>query len=249
MKLTIDEMYETADQQQLGSGVSRAEGRFIQELVRVNHFGRTLEIGCAFGFSSVFICDASAGRPDARHVIIDPFQTSGFGRRGIDSLERTGFRHYELVERASEYELPRLAEAGEKFDFCLIDGCHTFDHTLLDFFYINRMLRVGGIVVFDDVNMPAINKVAKYVATYPCYRLVGAVNERGWQRRALNAFRLAAATLLLPFTKLAGLLLSHEFLDGSLVRPSSIKKLDYATMVAFRKETEDERDCEWYQFF
>jgi predicted O-methyltransferase YrrM len=248
MNLVIDRLYESADALRLGSGITRSEGLFIHDLVRSNALSRTLEVGCAFGFSSVFICDASAGLPDSHHVVIDPFQYSEFGGHGVKALERSGFTHWELIERPSEYELARRAEAGERFDFCFIDGCHTFDHTLLDFFYINRLLRVGGIVVFDDVSMPAVNRVVKYVATYPCYRVVGAVNERGWRRSALNAIKLLAAYALLPLTRVTGSALSHEFLDHSLVRPGDLRRLDYATMIAFRKQSEDERGCEWYQY-
>jgi len=48
-----------------------------------------------------------------------------------------------------------ISEAqGERIDFAFIDGAHTFDHVLVDFFYIDRMLNVGGIVAFDDVGFP-----------------------------------------------------------------------------------------------
>ncbi len=41
---------------------------------------------------------------------------------------------------------------------------------MVDFFYVNRMLEVGGVVVFDDVQLPSIAKVLAHVATYDCYR-------------------------------------------------------------------------------
>jgi hypothetical protein len=55
-------------------------------------------------------------------------------------------------------------------DFAFVDGWHTFDHVLVDFFYIDRLLRVGGIVVFDDASMPAIHRICRYIATNRQYR-------------------------------------------------------------------------------
>ena len=56
-----------------------------------------------------------------------------------------------------------ISEAqGERIDFAFIDGAHTFDHALVDFFYIDRMLNVGGIVAFDDLGFPCIEKVCRF---------------------------------------------------------------------------------------
>ena len=82
-------------------------------------------------------------------------------------MEKSNFRNFTFHERKSEYILPKLAEEGNKFDFAFIDGWHTFDHTLIDFFYLNRMLDIGGILVIDDVGMPAINKLSRFIHTYP----------------------------------------------------------------------------------
>ena len=41
---------------------------------------------------------------------------------------------------------------------------------VLDFFYVNRMLAIGGIVVFDDLQCPSIERVAAFVDSLPAYR-------------------------------------------------------------------------------
>lgn len=210
---------------------------------------QTLEVGCAYGLSSLFICEILAGHPGAKHTIVDPFQTSQYRRIGVQKLEKAGFDFWELIEEGSEFALPELCRKGARFDFCLIDGYHTFDHTLLDFFYINRMLKVGGIVAIDDTDSPAINKMAHYAATYPCYRVVGTLGNRGWRRKALNAAKTALAWAAMPLTKLAGLHMSQEVLDGTIVRPSLIRSCDTSTMIVFEKISEDGRNCEWYQHF
>jgi hypothetical protein len=120
---------------------------------------------------------------------------------------------------------------------------------LLDFFYLNRLIRPGGAIVIDDISMPAVNKAVKYIATFPCYTLAGSVNQRGWRRHLLNAGKLAISTILRPLTAAVGSALSSEFLEGSLIRRGSILAFDYSTMVAFQKVSEDERDATWYAYF
>ncbi|MCH9013660.1 MAG: class I SAM-dependent methyltransferase, partial [Proteobacteria bacterium] len=118
-----------------------------------------MEIGCAFGLSSLHICSALSGRGAAHHVIIDPFQQKHWHGIGIANLRRAGFDFFEHIEEPSEFALPALArEQSGTFDMVLIDGWHTFDHTLLDFFYANRLIRVGGYILVDDCNMPAVNR-------------------------------------------------------------------------------------------
>jgi hypothetical protein len=68
-----------------------------------------------------------------------------------------------------------------------IDGWHTFDHVLLDFFYIDLMLEVGGIVVFDDVGYPSIRRACEFILANRTYDVVGAVKyppQARWRRAA-----------------------------------------------------------------
>ena len=58
---------------------------------------------------------------------------------------------------------PRLAAAGSRIQFAFIDGWHTFDHALVDFFFVDRMLDVGGIVVIDDVGYPSIRRLCHFI--------------------------------------------------------------------------------------
>lgn len=158
---------------ELGSEIPKGEGQFLWDLITSNRPARTLEIGCAFGVSSLFICDALSRVSDHfRHIIIDPFQHRDWHGAGVKSLEEAGFSdHIELIEKGSEIALPRLLGQGERFDFAFIDGWHTFDHALVDFFYINKLIDVDGIIVFDDARWKSVRRVVRHALTYPCYRL------------------------------------------------------------------------------
>ena len=53
-----------------------------------------------------------------------------------------------------------------------VDGWHTFDYTLIDFFYIDQILKVGGIIAFHDMYGLSKQKVLKYILTHRKYRVM-----------------------------------------------------------------------------
>jgi len=106
MNPVISEIYETADHALLQSAISPAEGELIDRAISENDVTSSVEIGCADGLSSLFICDALSRRPNPRHIIIDPYQTEHYGSRGVANLKRAGFDFFELVEKPSELALP-----------------------------------------------------------------------------------------------------------------------------------------------
>jgi predicted O-methyltransferase YrrM len=60
-----------------------------------------------------------------------------------------------------------------KFDMVFIDGWHTFDYTLLDFFYADLLLKKNGVIMIDDIKHKGPAKTLKYIlSNYPHYRLV-----------------------------------------------------------------------------
>jgi len=209
----------------LKDAISDEEGLFLQDLVREVDPTVTLEVGLAFGISALYICDALRVREGTRHIAIDPIQHEvgsvwgSWGGVGMANLRRAGFGDVvQLIEKSSHLALPELEMVGQEVDFAFIDGWHTFDFTLIDFFYIDRMLRAGGVVAFDDVNWPAVKKVCRFVATNRAYSIVGACGGSSWKRRA--AERLLR---MMPF---------HY---------SNVKLGIGGRCVAFRKEKHDDR--------
>jgi hypothetical protein len=58
--------------------------------------------------------------------------------------------------RGSEFALPELP-ADVEYDLVFIDGNHGFPISIIDWFYGAGHLRKEGVVVFDDMQMPAVN--------------------------------------------------------------------------------------------
>jgi predicted O-methyltransferase YrrM len=165
----------------LHSAIDENEGRAIYELIKDQEISVSMEVGCAYGISSLYICDALSSHQSPQHTIIDPNQSTQWRGIGISNLRRAGFSFFSLIEKPSEIALPELLADGKKFQFILIDGWHTFDHTLLDFFYANRLLEDGGFVAIDDAGFPGIRKVISYASKYPNYRIYKAVNGAIWR--------------------------------------------------------------------
>lgn len=232
----------------LHSGVSEKDGEFLQKIILENKFKNTLEIGCAFGISSLYICAASSQNENYTHTIIDAFQTD-WKNIGVLNLKRAGFTSFELIENLSEIALPQLLEKNKKYDFAFIDGWHTFDHVMIDFFYINRMLEVGGVITFHDLDMPSQKKLFRYILNYPCYEFLESVNDIPTVK-TLNV-RIKEAFFVLPLRLLSALVPKrnkYELFSGEILESNEKLGLN-GTVLAIRKTKEDDRDWRWFENF
>ncbi len=226
--------------------ISRREGEFLSNAIRDHGYERTIEIGCALGISSLYICDALSGLDQPSHTIIDPNQTDGWQSVGIRNLNEHNFDFYELVEQPSELALPRLLEQGRSFDLGFIDGYHTFDHALVDFFYLNRMIRVGGMIIFDDVSFPSISKLIRYLRNYPAYELVLPTDDR----TGSEPFSIRQNVLRM-FVRVAKLFpeRTRKQLFSDRVNSGIIRVPELTSIVGLKKVSEDERRWDWYEEF
>jgi len=245
MNTIIQRIYETrkvvgcsGEERELQFEISPEEGEFLSSIIRDDPgILRTLEVGCAYGLSSLYICLSLKGRMGASHTIIDPNQSKHYDGVGIRHLEEAGIDFFNLIEDKSEVVLPRLLEQMEgTFDFVFIDGFHTFDHTLLDCFYANRLLRVGGYLAIDDVSWPSISRVLDFLKSYPCYEVHGSVTKRvlrSWKK-------IAVRSVMFPIRRHVW----SKILSNPFYRRIFKEQVD--SMVALKKISEDERDFKWH---
>jgi predicted O-methyltransferase YrrM len=200
----------------VGSEIPLEEGECISGLIHRLSISRSLEIGCAYGISSLYICEAISRQSNPHHIIIDPFQADSH-HIGLRNLQRAGFMCWELIEEPSELALPRLLQSGVSVQFALIDGYHTFDQALIDFFYVDRLLEDGGVVAFDDAQMRAIDKVIRYALRYPNYRfLEGAI--RSSQKKSIK--RQLFEFVLHLVTRMVSMENQERYFEDSWLRPA-----------------------------
>jgi predicted O-methyltransferase YrrM len=157
------------------SAVGPGSGRVIRRAIEQARPKLGCEVGLAFGVSTLYILDAMKDFGDGRLIGMDPAQHDRTWRGGgLHNLHRAGFSdRYTFHEATSQRVLPRLAEAGTRIQFGFIDGWHTFDHTLVDFFYLDQMMDVGGVVVLDDVGYASLQRLAHFIVTNRDYSLLG----------------------------------------------------------------------------
>jgi predicted O-methyltransferase YrrM len=224
----------TADGQpvSLRFNVDSAEREFLRSIVADTRPSTSLEIGLAFGISALCICDAL--RADARHIIVDPFQFTDFKGIGLLNLERAGYRdRIDFYELLSHRALPKIEESGVRIDFALVDGGHDFDQVLVDFFNVDRLLKIGGVVVFDDVDWGSVRKACRYVAINRAYEVCGCVTpnyDSGSQKLSQRALHLLPGSIRRPLRRI----LRPEI----VIRDNELGIEPASSMIAFRKTAE-----------
>ncbi|HUK34025.1 MAG TPA: class I SAM-dependent methyltransferase [Vicinamibacterales bacterium] len=215
--------------------VDREEGELLQQAVADIQPRVSVEIGCAYGVSTLYICEALATLPHAsRHIVIDPFQSTqwrGIGRRHLTDAGLDSF--VDFREDFAELALASLLRDEVRIDLAFVDGWHTFDQVMLEFYFLNRLLRVGGVIVFDDADRRSVNRVVRHALTYPSYRLYATT---GRPTRVSAAGRVRRALAKLPPV-------------AAIVRPDVLRR-DWdlgilASCVAIRKIADDRRTSGW----
>jgi GT2 family glycosyltransferase len=75
----------------------------------------------------------------------------------------------------SEWTLPQLAQEMRDqppyFDFALIDGSHNWPMVFVDFCYANYMLKAGGFIMIDDLQLHSVKELGRMLSEHPDFRL------------------------------------------------------------------------------
>jgi predicted O-methyltransferase YrrM len=144
---------------------SATEGRALQTWIAKEKAVNTIEIGLGYGLSALFICEAllMGGNKNAHHVVLDPYQTTGFKNCGLQFLEEAGVADMvEYCAEESQIALPRFVTKNRRFDLAFIDGSHLYDRVFLDVIYVGRLVIPGGIVFADDYQLPSVAKAISF---------------------------------------------------------------------------------------
>ena len=149
------------------ASIPSAEGESLREWVVKERAVTAIEVGLAFGFSALYICEGLLQNTEAKakHTIIDAFQTQKdkYDSYGLNILAKAGLeKNIEFHGEKSHFVLPRLLREDRKFDFGFIDGCHLFDYVFLDLFYLGQLIKMGGIIFMDDYDRVTIRKAATF---------------------------------------------------------------------------------------
>src|SRR5258705_3935715 len=128
----------------------------------------TLEIGLAYGYSTLYFLAAIARNGTGHHTAVDPYQHSqwhGIGLAHANAHAPTAGpdSSFRFIEDRSSRVATDLARSNSEFDLIFIDGSHLFDDVFVDFCLYAPLCAIGGHIVFDDMWMPSVRTVAAFV--------------------------------------------------------------------------------------
>ncbi|MGI9419085.1 MAG: class I SAM-dependent methyltransferase [Geminicoccaceae bacterium] len=158
------------------------QAEVLEQFLRDNQLTDCLELGFYHGKSSAFIAailsDMGRGHLltiDRRHAL-DRKPTIHDVLKALD-LESWVTVSYE--QRSYTWKLMRMLEEKERpaFDFCYIDAAHTWDDTGFAFFLVDKFLKPGGWMLFDDLDFE-YQTLVKKEETIPEYLLRMGQEER-----------------------------------------------------------------------
>lgn len=218
--------------------LTREDGEILYDLARNAPEGDALEVGMAYGGSSLFIAQALRDRGQGRLISIDPYQTSYWEKIGYLNLERAGLDDLvTLIEERSFKVVPRLEAEKANISMAFLDGNHRFEHIFVEFFYLDRILKEGASLVFHDLWMQSTRKLFSFILRNhgDCYQL-----ESKYLPAQHN--KLKAAT---EFVKL------FRSNPVDLAVAKELPRVQFNNVLALRKirhRTDDEYDENWLTY-
>jgi predicted O-methyltransferase YrrM len=173
----------------LSSGISTEEANALYGLVREQKPDVCIEIGMAYGISTLTILTGLEHNGVGSLISIDPYEGWESGMAvALANVERAGYSgRHRHIRLPSYLALPKLIEGKTHAQLCYIDGMHTFDHAFLDFFYSDKLLEVGGVVGFDDAGWRSVWRVIRFLLTHRHYQEIDVGLQRTYRGRNVAA--------------------------------------------------------------
>jgi hypothetical protein len=131
---------------------------------RVQPGMRTLETGS--GISTIVFTNKGA-----RHTCIAPDAEQVALIQQFCAQHAIATRDLEFMLETSEDALPKLPQQ-EVYDLALIDGRHGFPNPIIDWYYIARVLKIGGLLVIDDLHIWTCELLVNFLRAEPDWALV-----------------------------------------------------------------------------
>lgn len=139
-----------------------AAGELLYEMSLKTDVEHILELGFAYGTSTAYMAAALQEKGHGAITTIDRDDALAREPNIHRLLSHVGLEQWVspiFAGRSYTWELMRFLERRTEgsatlplFDFCFIDGAHTWDADGLAFLIVHRLLRPDRWIVFDDIN-------------------------------------------------------------------------------------------------
>jgi predicted O-methyltransferase YrrM len=155
------------------NGFDADEAQYIYGTVRGVKPEKVLECGFEHGSSTICILQALHDNNFGSLYTIDPLQDSHYHGVGVANVKALNLQgRFQYICAPDQFVLPQLAISGYVCEFAFIDSNHMFDQTIVESFFIDKMLRVGGYMLFDDYSLSSVKSACSFVEANLPYQVV-----------------------------------------------------------------------------
>jgi predicted O-methyltransferase YrrM len=224
----------------LHSHTSKEQCEFLQDLIREIAPSSCIEIGLAYGISTLAMLErlAENGKPFT-YTVIDPFQKEHWNNIGLTNIAKMGFLdRVRFFHKFSDQVLPELYNGNNKIQFAYIDSTKVFDILMVDLYYLTKMLNKGGLIVFDDCGFPGIKLLIRFLTKHPSFKVYKGFcpDIESYKMRILRRL-INRLVRMIPFRK--RVLGSYNFESDKMLGVNF-------HCIAFKKIQDDERGWNWF---
>lgn len=156
--MTFDEVSRLVDH---ASQTRSFRAKIIYDFIVSNDITNILELGIAHGATSCYMA-AALQEKRAGHVTTMDLESAKSREPNISTLlSRTRLEEYVtpvFAKRSYTWELMKLIERQTHdnrcepiFEFCYLDGAHSWEADGLAFYLVEKLLKPGGWILFDDL--------------------------------------------------------------------------------------------------
>jgi len=185
-------------------GLTEEVLNFISE--HIDDSSRTLETGC--GLSTAVLAFLGA-----HHICITPAENEIERVRDYCTSNTISTDRITFYPHGSESVLPNLN--CEPLDLVLIDGRHGFPAPFIDFYYTADKLKIGGLLVIDDVYLWTGDVLKQLLLLEPEWKL-----EADFPPRTSVFRKLAEGTQLKEWTQQPYVVINSEYKQTPASPPS-----------------------------
>ncbi len=137
--------------------MSLHQGKLMTRFLREHAIRDILELGTKHGVSTCYFAGALTSQGGGSITTLDLAESENFTPPAENLLDRCGYRDMVSIYRdptSYTWQLKKFLEEDPtpRFDLCYLDGAHSWSVDGFAFFLVERLLRPGGWIIFDDLD-------------------------------------------------------------------------------------------------
>jgi predicted O-methyltransferase YrrM len=143
--------------------INKANARFVYDLIVRDKLRTILELGIAHGTATCYMAAALQEIGGGTVTAVDILRAKDvFKPSPEEQLERCGLGQFVRIERPKTgynwflhdaiLANTRNGVCSEAYDLCIIDGQKHWTHDGAAFFFVDKLLKKDGWLIFDDFN-------------------------------------------------------------------------------------------------